>query len=1377
MIELVRESWPTIALRSKIYTPSLIARLPPLSSVRDAFLPQEQGLFDEEVTVRDETYGTFKGLERTFTLQYSTVGALRSSMANHPDFTELMGYIGMPADMSTPEELSLKEVKEIAARLYEKAREEWRGKPFRAQLIALSGAVRASNQPGEDTTKDIDIAASLGPVVRRAMAGSSNARLINMIKYTQSGALATYEYSTSVLATGESVDMLAEMIERKIINTLDEYGNKFSFGVLEFSLKTHPMTGARDRGSSHEDLPEIMKNSKLGLINPTNKDNKCFLYASLALGLPDECRYKYRPSVILKHSTYKIIEPPGPNIYPVTVENIDAWELANPTYCWNVFKLDPEPDEQGPIRRNKTTGEIIDEKAYHTPWDLRLAKAADQRKKTVLNVIIYKDHFLAMRNPSAVLCPGTNHSKSVCLCCMKGFFNNNGDSAYKAHVAKCNGHPEPGERKYKMPDKVYSRFEEYKTLCPHPVYVSADFEAVQVERENAEFENDVKLEQTCFAAGARIVSPHGESFYWEHLGPDAHKAFLRMLFERVTIPEPKFEELPPIETYCQEVQDAYAEATMCWCCNKKLGERPDDGVDLGSDSEDDDDDDDDYAESDRVRKDKLKWAKAFDHCHYTGKYMGAAHSYCNLKRKVPVKIPVLFHNMTGYDGHIIHQALADPEIRALAENKISSLHVNTMKFKSLEIGRFKFLDSCAFLQGRLETLLDDVPDADKHFLREFAAEGDGPGRRFELLRRKLPFPYESQWYARRDESVETLCREDFHATLEHGWIETIDEDTGKVTSSTRGPVGYKPDEYIARLKETCAELGVRTIGEMVKLYLRVDVEALADVLASFCSLAIGLAGIDPFHFVGLPSFANTTMMRITGARVRLISNMGWYRWFQMGIRGGVSMVRKRAAESNFPGSAEFDPGKPISRIQYMDFTSMYPSVMSQHLPIDCFDEVNIGEGDEAAAMRYVNDPMYGGFMTRGGQPSEEFMTERGAVLEVDLHFPLETHDRLNDFPPAPCRMMVADEQLSASQVPTDDKGRSTRTPGYKLMSQLGDITKYIVHISALKLYCSLGVRVTKLHRVMTYKQTPWMRPYIELMAAKRAEAKSEFARSFFKLMMNAPFGKTMEDVSKHTKTIYTTRRSMIKRRINAPGFLGMRQLDDDFAMAFFQPHETELNKPVFVGQAVLDLSKAMMTSFYYGGLKAAFPRSELLMTDTDSVMVQMHVDSIEEYQTAMRSLGSSWLDLSDLSPDDPLYDASHRKQLGYLTDETSGRLIQSFFGCRAKAYAYKLADDESAKFVCKGAPKRIAKAHFQMDHYKRVLFQGEKVRVVSHSLDSDRDHRIFLRQKARIALTRYDDKCVLLPDGIHALAHGHYRAQAVADASRAGSNAMEVDSE
>ena len=157
----------------------------------------------------------------------------------------------------------------------------------------------------------------------------------------------------------------------------------------------------------------------------------------------------------------------------------------------------------------------------------------------------------------------------------------------------------------------------------------------------------------------------------------------------------------------------------------------------------------------------------------------------------------------------------------------------------------------------------------------------------------------------------------------------------------------------------------------------------------------------------------------------------------------------------------------------------------------------------------------------------------------------------------------------------------TPEPENKLIATIQDKNKYVVNISSLKLALKHGLRLQKVHRVIEYNQSDWLKPYIDKNTALRKLAKNEFEKDFFKLMNNSVFGKMIENVRKRRqiKSIVTEERR--RKLVSEPNYLSCTKFSDHLMAIDMRKTHVLMDKPILVGQAILDKSKELMNEFYY----------------------------------------------------------------------------------------------------------------------------------------------------------------------------------------------------
>ena len=218
----------------------------------------------------------------------------------------------------------------------------------------------------------------------------------------------------------------------------------------------------------------------------------------------------------------------------------------------------------------------------------------------------------------------------------------------------------------------------------------------------------------------------------------------------------------------------------------------------------------------------------------------------------------------------------------------------------------------------------------------------------------------------------------------------------------------------------------------------------------------------------------------------------------------------------------------------------------------------------------------------------------------------------------------------------------------KLIPNLGNKTNYVVHYRNLQLYLSLGMKLTKIHRVLKFKQSDWMKKYIHFNTEKRTNAANRFEKDFFKLMINSAYGKTItvrlanneKDFLKHT-----SRPTHITHNIFNKNYTTIHKI---------KPVVT-LNNLIYVGFTILELSKWLMYDFHYNFTKKHFD-VELLFTDTDSLTYEIKSEDVYEEYFKHKHL----FDFSNYSEDWKFFDHANKKVIGKMKGESEGKIIGEF---------------------------------------------------------------------------------------------------------------------
>ena len=289
-----------------------------------------------------------------------------------------------------------------------------------------------------------------------------------------------------------------------------------------------------------------------------------------------------------------------------------------------------------------------------------------------------------------------------------------------------------------------------------------------------------------------------------------------------------------------------------------------------------------------------------------------------------------------------------------------------------------------------------------------------------------------------------------------------------------------------------------------------------------------------------------------------------------------------------------------------------------------------------------------------------------------------------------------------------------------------------------------------------------MAGYIDYNTQMRALATSDFAKDFFKLMNNSVFGKGQENLRNRMTVEIITDESIAKKRVCKPSMKRCYILREDLVVLENQITSLELNRPVYTGATVLDLSKLWMYQFHYGKMRKWFQQIELCHSDTDSLLYNITGGS-DVYQVMKEH--SDDFDFSEYPTDHICYDTRNKKKIGLFTDELNSLCLEEFIGLRPKCYSLKFRGKvknnrlvnilNREKQVAKGTKKSVKDRHLRHIHYEKVLEELEKIYVKQNVIQS-RQHSLGTYNQCRVSLTAFDTKRWIQSDGIHTLAHGHY---------------------
>ena len=1040
-------------------------------------------------------------------------------------------------------------------------------------------------------------------------------------------------------------DLYNTMADRVLeaMATFQRDGSNWTFKSI-ICLEIHTVVYEPLKGNSYIPLPPKLAQKK-AIINMKNEDDKCFTWSVLrALNPREDHAERIDKDLNKKEDSLNMTGI----VYPVQLNAIDKFERQNPTISINVFGYE---ESVCPLRVSKCEDRVV----------VNLLLISDDEKR----------HYCLIKSMSRLLSSQTSKRNGVQYYCMRCLNPFHSQESLDKHLEYCSTHEAV---KTEMPGEgTILSFKNYNRSMRVPFIVYADFESfikpIDTCEPNPENSYTKQYQKHTPSSFCYYIKCFDDEVYYQNPvtytasteNEDVAQIFVNMLEEDVKSIYKRFGK-PKKMLFGTKEREEFDEATECWICHGELG-------------------------LDRVR----------DHCHLTGKYRGAAHNKCNLQYRRPKFIPVVFHNLSGYDSHLFIKNLG------VTEGNINCIPNNEEKYisfsKDIVVGEYtnkngkviavkqqlRFIDSFKFVASSLDKLVENL---DKH-----CCVNTGKfykGKQLSLLMRKGVYPYEYASSCARFDDKQLPPKEAFYSKL-------TDE-------------GISDDDY-KHAHAVWDEFDMKTFKDYHNLYNVSDVLLLADVFENFRDVCMKNYQLDPAWYYTAPGLAWDAALKKTGVELELLSDPDMLLMFEKGIRGGISMISNRHGKANNSYmDDEYDDKRATKYITYLDANNLYGWAMCKPLPTSNFKWM---DDDELTSWK-----------------------KHTCILEVDLEYSKHLHDLHNDYPLAPERLVLGKVE--------------------KLVPNLNDKIKYVIHYENLKLYESLGLKITKIHRGIKFEESPWLKKYIDLNTDLRSKANNEFEKDFFKLMNNSVFGKTMENIRNRVDIRLVNSEKKAKKLAAKPNFKHCNIFDENLVAIHMKKTKLVFNKPVYLGMCILDLSKTLMYDFHYNYIKNKFnDKATLLFTDTDSLAYEIET---EDFYKDISGDVHGFFDTSNFPKghSSGIEVGCNKKVVGMFKDEAGGKIISEFVGLRAKLYAYKMHEGKEEK-RCKGVKKAVVKRSINFEDYKTCLFTGKPQTRTMNVIRSHR-HELFTEEINKIALSANDDKRVILEDGIHTLAHGHWRA-------------------
>ena len=496
---------------------------------------------------------------------------------------------------------------------------------------------------------------------------------------------------------------------------------------------------------------------------------------------------------------------------------------------------------------------------------------------------------------------------------------------------------------------------------------------------------------------------------------------------------------------------------------------------------------------------------------------------------------------------------------------------------------------------------------------------------------------------------------------------------------------------------------LENLGDYHDLYVQSDT-LLADVFNNFRDMCLKEYELDPAHFLSLPGLAWQACLKKTNIELELLTDYDMLLMVEEGIRGGICHSIHQYAKANHKYMKNYN-NEESSYIQYLDANNLYGWAMSKKLPVNGF--------------KWTDNIIHEEFIKNYNENDK-----KGYILEVDIKYPKKLHDLHSDLPFLPERMEISKFK--------------------KLVCDLYNKKKYVVHINSLKQALNHGLQLKKIHRIIEFNQKAWLKPYIDMNTELRKLARNDFETDLFKLMNNSVFGKTMENMRKHRDIKLVTTDKKRSKLVSEPNYHTINLISEDLSIIEMKKTKVKMNKPIYLGISILEISKILMYEFWYDYMKPKYNDNvRLCYMDTDSFV--MHIKTIDFYKDISDDVDNRF-DTSNYEVKRPLLIGKNKKVIGLMKDELGGEIITEFIALRPKTYSY-LPDNDKIDKKAKGAKKCVIKKMIKFDDYKKYLLNDKVILKPQQRFISNK-HDVYTEDVNKIASSNDDDKMIVSPDKI-----------------------------
>lgn len=892
-------------------------------------------------------------------------------------------------------------------------------------------------------------------------------------------------------------------------------------------------------GSSYLPLPPEIKHKK-AVINIRNHDEKCFMWSILA-ALCKVQNHAERVSNYRKHVNKINLDGIS---FPVTLNQIKIFEKNNPRISVNVYVTEEERSANSDEYRTIIVPVLLTNKVKKHHVHLLLLYDEDDKEENfsrknileLMNTVSNKLHYCWIKDLAKLINSSVTQRKNRIFICDRCLHYFHTTEKLTNHQNVCE---QLNSSKITSPtdDEKWLKFKNHDRQLEVPYIIYADIEAILSDVSNQKSKDMPKgafQRHIAHSIGYYFHCKSGslKSYYLAYTGTDCIDWFCNEMKKLVLGIWNDLQYVRPMKKMMEQQVFEHENATSCHICKQKF--------EIGD-------------------------LKIHDHSHLTGLYRGAAHQICNLNYKESRNVPVVFHNLQ-YDQHFLIEKIAGS-----CSGDISIIPINNEKYISFT-KRYKMEELIKDVEDD-EGDLDfdsDISNIDSEDLeRDSNSETDEDDNKIESSCNepiKLRFIDSFRFMPESLQKLATYLGSNQFKISKKVWKNLSEEEFEMITRKGVYPYDYmnSPEKmnetqlpsienFYNRLndcqiteqeyefaKKVWSRFNVKNMKEYTEIYLKVDITILADIFENFRYECSRIYHLDPAHYFTTPGYSWDAMLKQTGVMIELLTDIDQVLFIERGLRGGICQCSHRYFRANNKYMSDYDENEITKYLMYFDVNGLYGYTMCETLPIANFQWVDSFSIEEILLTE--DDSKYGYF------------------LEVDLDYPNKLHDAHNDYPMCAEKMCI---------------GKSNQE---KLILSLSNKVKYVLHYRTLKFVLKHGLILKCVHKVLRFEQSKWLKPFIEINTTHRLLSKNPFEKKLFKLINNAIYGKSLENVKKRCDVKLTNcwyGRYGAKSFISRPNFKSSKIFNKNLVAIEMNKMNVKMDKPMIIGVSILEISNSI----------------------------------------------------------------------------------------------------------------------------------------------------------------------------------------------------------